>query len=273
MQDGPHGSAAKLALARAATARHSTSTASGKFGRQRVKVSPVQAERLASDSSSIRRRVGPGGYEQPSHLRTAPGSMTTRTAGPHVAGQPAASPPTQADPPTREQLTAAVNVLQVRSFHKLRQVAIACRAQCREAKPGAMYVLAALHRRGYWQACGLRKRKPRQQGATCILGAPVTNLLACDSPSCPPWTPFKMYVTRRGSERQLKDSGVVLSGLRATKEPRALFGDPVWRFAMPARAELPFHRFTKGDPVILSAKLRYAPWLCACHVRYVAGAI
>jgi len=52
----------------------------------------------------------------------------------------------------------------------------------------------------------------------------------------------------------------VLAGLRATKEERALFGDPVWRFALPAKAELPFHRFTKGDAVILSSKLRWAPF-------------
>ena len=74
-------------------------------------------------------------------------------------------------------------------------------------------------------------------------------------------------VVCRGSERQLKDSGIVLSGLRATKEQRALFGDPVWRFALPAKSELPFHRFTKGDAVILSAKLRYAHSAIAPAVR------
>ena len=62
--------------------------------------------------------------------------------------------------------------------------------------------------------------------------------------------------TLRGTERQLKNSGVVLSGLRARKEEKALFGDPVWMFAMSAGAELPFHRFAAGDAVILSAKLR-----------------
>ena len=41
---------------------------------------------------------------------------------------------------------------------------------------------------------------------------------------------------------------------------------PVWRFAIPAKAELPFHRFAKGDTVVLSAKFRCDRGTSACHV-------
>lgn len=57
----------------------------------------------------------------------------------------------------------------------------------------------------------------------------------------------------RESLRKLRDTGVVLTDLRATRQSR-LFGEAVWRLSPAQGKELPFNRFSQGDSVVVSTK-------------------
>ncbi|PRW21033.1 regulator of nonsense transcripts 1 (RENT1) [Chlorella sorokiniana] len=56
---------------------------------------------------------------------------------------------------------------------------------------------------------------------------------------------------RRGSARRLQDDGLVLLGLRAAPQGR-LYGEFVWRFQQSANTALPYHRFKRGDTVVVA---------------------
>ena len=115
-----------------------------------------------------------------------------------------------------------------------------------------------LYRRGLRRECDLKRRKADRRVGTCTTGARMGCIMHCADVvgTSVSWSGVHLPLACRGTEQQLKNSGMMLSGLRARKEESALYGDPVWKFVTSGEAELPFNRFAAGDAVILSAKFR-----------------
>ena len=156
------------AARRAARAQDTTSTKSSVSERRRDRVSTMQAAIMADrDASRNGNHIAEAKGQERRQPGTVPVSANGRTAAPNLAQQ-APTQPEQRQPPSRLELTAAVANLQV-SFW-LTAVPYHARPPCTLLQQMQLLAVVNLRRRGCWQACGLRKRKAKQQDATCTIG-------------------------------------------------------------------------------------------------------